>query len=163
MSANNSQPTYVFHIHHYAGQPAGAMWTTATNSAALGKSTMKAPTGGNATRPTNAPKYEGAQRGEAPNHNYSWVFAPATKTTAAVQTWQPAATKNTRWAAFVPTSAQPPAREFGNINMAGFCPTLPFLFKFQLWDITVTYYEADSADMSCHSSMENLVRVQPRS
>ncbi|KAG0640246.1 hypothetical protein HOY80DRAFT_1000305 [Tuber brumale] len=122
MSANNSQPTYVFHIRHYAGQPAGGMWTTATNPAAPGQCTMNAPTGGNATRPTNAAKYQGAQRGKAPNPSYAWVFAPASKTTAApVQSWQPAATKHSRWAALVPTSAKPAAKEFGKINMAGFC------------------------------------------
>ncbi|KAG0635986.1 hypothetical protein HOY80DRAFT_1090756 [Tuber brumale] len=154
MSANNCQPTYVFHISNYGAQPVGGMWTIATNPATPGQSTMTAPTGSNATRRTSAPKNQGAQRGNAPNQSYAWVFAPVSKTTAApVQTGQPAANKNTRWAAVVPASTEPAAKEFGRINVAGFCS----------WRISVPDYEADSGHILCHSGMQNMLRVQPQS
>ncbi|KAG0633991.1 hypothetical protein HOY80DRAFT_1005534 [Tuber brumale] len=116
MSANNCQPTYNFHFYNGAQPAAGGSNTT--NPAAPGQSTMKAPNGGNAAKPTKRSKKKGAQKGKAPNQNYAWAFAPgsqyyvvpgsATNTTAApAQTGQPALPRNPRWAALVPGSAKP--------------------------------------------------------
>ncbi|KAG0640254.1 hypothetical protein HOY80DRAFT_25707, partial [Tuber brumale] len=128
MSANKCQPTYNFHFYHGA-QPAAGGANTPTNQDAGGKSTMKAPTGGNATKPTKTSKKKAAQNGKAPNNNYAWAFGPgsqylvtpgsATNSTAVpARTGQPAVTRNPRWAPFVPASAKPSVQQPGKMNEA---------------------------------------------